>query len=45
MELASVVNIFSLRVMMDLNLVRNRGFDLEIKYNALIKSFSSMLTA
>ena len=32
-------------VMMDLNLLRNRGLDLELKYNGYIKSFSSMLIA
>lgn len=33
MELASIINLLCLMVMMDFNLVRNRGLDLELKYN------------
>lgn len=45
MELASIINLLSLTVMMHLSLVRNRGLGLELKYNASIKSFSSILIA
>lgn len=45
MKLASIINLLCLMVMMDLNLLRNRGLDLELKYNGYIKSFSSMLIA
>lgn len=36
MELPSIVNIISVRVMMDLNLIRNRGLGLELKCSTLI---------
>lgn len=45
MELFSIVNIISVKVMMDLNLIRNRGLDLELTCSTLIVFFIIILNA
>lgn len=42
-ELPSIINLFSLRVMMDLSLVQNRELGPELQCRALIQSFSTMI--